>query len=168
LKGAVRKHGKPTAGEAGRTAEKLAAYFLPGTSSPAAASGGPAAGVLPDTCAWIDFFAGKATTTANFLAAALRNSPVFTCGPVLSELLQGTRGDHDRAALLEAHRSLEYAEATPAIWVRAGDLAAVLRRSGTTVPLSDLLIAAIAIEQHLEIITADRHFGLIPGVRVQG
>jgi len=47
---------------------------------------------------------------------ALQNSPVFTCGPVLSELLQGTRGDHDREAVLEAHRSLEYAEATPAVW----------------------------------------------------
>jgi len=69
--------------------------------------------------------------------------------------------------MLDAHGSLEYAETTPAVWVRAGDLAATLRRSGTTVPLSDLLIAAIAIEQRLEIITADRHFGLIPGVRVQ-
>lgn len=105
---------------------------------------------------------------ANLLGVALQNSAVFTCGPVLSELLQGTRGDHDRAAVLEAQSSLEYAEASPAVWVRAGDLAAALRRTGTTVPLSDLLIAAIAIEQRLEIITADRHFRLIPGVTVQG
>lgn len=167
MKGAVRRQGKSRTGLAGRTAEKLAVY-LPGTSSPAAASGGPSEGVLPDTCAWIDFFAGKATSLANLVAVALQNSSVFTCGPVLSELLQGTRGDRDRSAVLEAHRSLEYAEATPAVWVRAGDLAAALRRSGTTVPLSDLLIAAIAIEQRLEIITADRHFGLIPGVRLQG
>jgi len=167
LKDAARKRGQLIAGGSGRAAEKLAAY-LPGTCSPIDTSGGPAAGVLPDTCAWIDFFSGKATAPAKLVAAALQNSPVFTCDPVLSELLQGTRGDHDRAALLEAHRSLEYAAATPAVWVRAGDLAAALRRSGTTVPLSDLLIAAIAIEQHLEIITADRHFGLIPGVRIRG
>jgi predicted nucleic acid-binding protein len=126
------------------------------------------AGVLPDTCAWIDFFAGNTTAVANLVAVALRDSPVFTCGPVLSELLQGTRSDRDREAVLESHRALEYADATPAVWVRAGDLAAALRRSGTTVPLSDLLIAAIAIEQRLEIITADRHFVLIPGLRVQG
>ena len=167
MKGAGRKSGESTAGEVGRAAEKLAAYF-PGTRSAADASGEPAAGVLPDTCAWIDFFAGKATGVANLVAVALQNSPVFTCGPVLSELLQGTRGEHDRKAVLDAHRSLEYAEATPAVWVRAGDLAAGLRRAGTTVPLSDLLIAAIAIEQRLEIITADRHFELIPGVQVQG
>jgi predicted nucleic acid-binding protein len=105
---------------------------------------------------------------AGLLAAALQNSSVFTCGPVLSELLQGARGDHDRETVLGAHRSLEYAEATPAVWVRAGDLAGTLRRSGTTVPLSDLLIAAIAVEQRLEVITADRHFELIPGVRIHG
>ena len=124
-------------------------------------------GVLPDTCAWIDFFAGKSTVIANLVAVALQNSPVFSCGPVLSELLQGARGDRDQEAVLAAHRSLEYADATPTVWVRAGNLAAVLRRSGTAVPLSDLLIAAISIEQRLEIITADKHFGLIPGVRVQ-
>ncbi len=165
--GVVRKRGKPIAGGSAGIAEKLAAY-LPGTHAFAATSGGPSAGVLPDTCAWIDFFAGKTTSVANLLAVALQNFSVFTCGPVLSELLQGARGDHDREAVLEAHRSLEYAEVTPAVWVRAGDLAAALRRSGTTVPLSDLLIAAIAIEQRLEIITADKHFGLIPGVQVQG
>ena len=170
MKGAVSKRTKFGAGGSSRSAEKLAAY-LAGTHTPAgpyATAGGPVAGVLPDTCAWIDFFAGKETAAANLVAVALRNSPVFTCGPVLSELLQGTRGDRDREAVLESHRALEYADATPAVWVRAGDLAATLRRSGTTVPLSDLLIAAIAIEQRLEIITADRHFGLIPGVRVQG
>lgn len=167
MKGAGRKRGESAGGEVGGTAEKLAAY-LPEIRSAADASGEPVAGVLPDTCAWIDFFAGKATVVANLVAVSLQNSPVFTCGPILSELLQGARGEHDRKAVLDAHRSLEYAEATPAVWVRAGDLAAELRRSGTTVPLSDLLIAAIAIEQRLEIITADRHFGLIPGVRVQG
>jgi predicted nucleic acid-binding protein len=166
LKGGVRGPGKSKTGLAGRTAGKLAAY-LPGTSSPAAASGGPAAGILPDTCAWIDFFAGKASPMANLVGVALHNSLVYTCGPVISELLQGTRSDHDRESVLEAHRSLEYAETTPAVWVRAGDLAAALRCTGTNVPLSDLLIAAIAIEQRLAIITADKHFGLIPGVRVQ-
>lgn len=166
MKGAGRKRGESTAGEVSRAAEKLAAY-LPGTRSAADATGEPVAGVLPDTCAWIDFFAGKATAVANLVAVALRDSPVFTCGPILSELLQGARGEHDRTAVLDAHRALEYADATPAVWVRAGDLAADLRSSGTTVPLSDLLIAAIAIEQRLEIITADRHFGLIPGVRVR-
>ncbi len=167
MKGAGRKSGASTAGEFSRGAEKLAAY-LPGTRSVADASGESVAGVLPDTCAWIDFFAGKTTAVANLVAVALRNATVFTCGPVLSELLQGTRGDRDRQSVLDAHRALEYAEATPAVWVRTGVLAADLRRSGTTVPLSDLLIAAIAIEQRLEIITADSHFGLIPGVRVQG
>jgi len=167
LKGTVKKRGQRIAGGDGRAAEKLAAY-LPETHTPIADAGERMAGILPDTCAWIDFFAGKDTAVANLVADALRNAPIFTCGPVLSELLQGARGERDREAVLEAHRALEYADATPAVWVRAGDLAATLRRSGTTVPLSDLLIAAIAIEQRLEIITADRHFGMIPGVRIQG
>lgn len=125
----------------------------------------PPAGVLPDTCAWIDFFSGKDSPAKIALAAALKSATVYTCGPVLFELLQGTRSERDRELLLTAHRSLEYAEPTPAVWLRAGDLSAELRRTGTTIPFSDLLIAALAIENRLEIITADRHFMLVPGVR---
>lgn len=165
MKSGARRIRKPADGTA-QTAEKLAAY-LADSPGPASAIDEPIAGTLPDTCAWIDFFAGRTTPAANLLATALQGSPVYTCGPVLSELLQGTRSVRDREVLLTAQRSLEYAEATPAIWIRAGDLAGSLRRSGTTVPFSDLLIAAIAIEHRLDVITADRHFSLIPGVRIR-
>lgn len=166
MKSATNRRRSPRAGGAGETAEKLANY-LPGTQSPSAPAGDAVAGVLPDTCAWIDFLAGREAAVTRLLAVALRESPVFTCGPVLAELLQGTRGDHDREVVLGVHRSLEYAETTAAVWVRAGDLASTLRREGITVPLSDLLIAAIALELRLEIITRDKHFGMIPGVRTR-
>ena len=45
--------------------------------------------VIPDTCAWIDFFSGRQTPLAELLGDLLLNAEVLTCGVVLYELLQG-------------------------------------------------------------------------------
>ena len=99
MKRAARWTRKPAGDGGSRSAEKLAAYVAdtPATVNTIEES---IAGTLPDTCAWIDFFAGKPTSVADKLASALRGSDVFTCGPVLCELLQGARSSRDREALL--------------------------------------------------------------------
>jgi len=45
-------------------------------------------------------------------------------------------------------------------------LAAGLRSRGLTLPLSDLILAAIAVENGFLILSADRHFTRIPGVNL--
>jgi predicted nucleic acid-binding protein len=55
---------------------------------------------------------------------------------------------------------------TEALWVKAGQLSAALRKTGKTIPLSDILIATLAIEHSLAVMTVDEHFRLIPGVLV--
>lgn len=47
--------------------------------------------ILPDTCAWIDFFKGNRTPLAESLEKSLLQREVLTCGVVLYELLQGVR-----------------------------------------------------------------------------
>lgn len=41
-----------------------------------------------------------------------------------------------------------------------------LRREGINLPLSDLAIAALAIEHTLAVFTLDKHFEKIPGLRI--
>jgi tRNA(fMet)-specific endonuclease VapC len=42
----------------------------------------------------------------------------------------------------------------------------VLRKSGRPIPQNDLWFAAIAIEHDMTLVTRDKHFGEIPGLRV--
>ena len=65
--------------------------------------------VLPDTCAWIDYFNGRDTPIAVALAHALTNAEIVTCGVVMYELLQGVRTSNESETLREAF----IAEAVP-------------------------------------------------------
>ncbi len=46
--------------------------------------------ILPDTCAWIDFFRGRPSQVAMQVEAALVQGDIVTCG-VVFELLQGIK-----------------------------------------------------------------------------
>jgi predicted nucleic acid-binding protein len=52
------------------------------------------------------------------------------------------------------------------LWIKAGQLSAQLRANGQTLPMSDLLIATLAKEHDCSLVTIDRHFASIPGIRI--
>ncbi len=52
------------------------------------------------------------------------------------------------------------------IWEKAGELSAFLRRKGITIPLSDLIIAALAISGRYEAFTIDPHFEQAHGLKL--
>ena len=122
--------------------------------------------VLPDTCAWIDFFNACQTPLSAALAEALRHGQVRTCGIVKYELVQGLIGKDEERVLCEALSAVAHLEMTESLWVKAGHLSFRLRKRGLTIPLSDILIATLALEHSLSVLTIDRHFGLIEGLRV--
>ena len=127
-----------------------------------------ASGILPDTCVWIDFFRQKRTQLGDLLEGLLEKEPVYVCGPVLCELLQGIKSEKEEELLLDALRALPYLEMSEQTWVEAGRLAARLRRAGKTLPFSDIVLAALAREHNLPILTVDRHFAEIPDIMVVG
>jgi hypothetical protein len=55
---------------------------------------------------------------------------------------------------------------TAALWLDAGRLSTSLRKKGVTLPLSDILIAALALQHDLTVLTIDRHFEQVEGLRV--
>lgn len=120
---------------------------------------------LADTCAWIDFFNARQTPLATALEHALLHGEVYTCGIVKYELVQGVRSDKEEKTLLDALHAVTYLEVTESLWIRAGRLSSVLRKKGVTIPLSDIIVAVLALENDLTILTVDRHFEQVPGVR---
>jgi len=95
----------------------------------------------------------------------MKNS-VWVCGVVLFELVQGVRTEDEKAKVLDALSNLSYAEMTKDLWQKAGELSASVKKKGLNLPLSDIFIAALAIEHNLQIFTLDKHFEQIPTVKI--
>jgi predicted nucleic acid-binding protein len=53
---------------------------------------------------------------------------------------------------------------TAQTWASAAKLSSELRKKGITLPMSDIIIAAVALEHNLTIMTEDQHFQQIAGL----
>ena len=124
-------------------------------------------GVLPDTCAWIDYFRPGTTPLGQALENALKSEAVFICGPVIYELVQGVRSEKEQTLLKSALNALPFLEMNETLWIKAGRLSANLRKEGKTIPFSDVLIAVLSIEKNLAVMTVDEHFRDIPGLEIR-
>ena len=80
--------------------------------------------------------------------------------------MQGARSEKEQAELTNALSALPFLEMTEALWVKAGRLSASLRKAGKTIPFSDILIATLALENNLAVMTVDEHFRTIPGLTI--
>ena len=122
--------------------------------------------VIADTSVWIPFFNRPDSAEKTALDILIDADEVALVGVVLAELLQGCRTPSERDALSDALLALPYYEVTQSTWLQTGDLSAALLRKGVTLPLSDLIIAALAIEHNCHVHSLDTHFKKIPGVHL--
>jgi predicted nucleic acid-binding protein len=120
--------------------------------------------VLIDTSAWVDFFRGN-SGTAEAVAKLIENGQASICGVVSYELIQGAKSADEAMHLSGILSALHYMEMTSDLWIEAGNISAGLRSKGITLPMSDLLIGAIALKHGLEVLSLDEHFKSIPGLK---
>jgi predicted nucleic acid-binding protein len=120
--------------------------------------------IIVDTTIWIEFFRNPESAVANHLKDLLRQRRVIMVGIVLAEILQGVKAHREASLVLTSFTRLPYSEMTRDRWQQAGEISASLRKKGTTIPLSDLIITASALAEGYEIYTLDPHFKRIPGV----
>ena len=118
--------------------------------------------VIADTSVWIPFFNRPNSKEKATLDLLIDADEVALVGVILAELLQGCRSREERNEVAEGVPALPYLEVTQTTWLKAGDLSWALLRKGVTLPLSDLVIAALAIEHHCRVYSLDLHFKKIP------
>ena len=121
--------------------------------------------ILVDTIIWIEFFRAR-SKIADRLEILLKENAVWTCGVVMFEVLQGMKSEDEKNEILNNLTSLPYAEMTKKSWQRSAELSIVLKKSGVTLPLSDIFIATIAIENDLSIYTIENHFTQVPDLKL--
>jgi hypothetical protein len=120
--------------------------------------------VIADTSVWIPFFNRPNSAEKHALDALIDADDVVMLGVVLAELLQGCRSPKELIEVKDALLALRYIEVSQRSWIAAGEISATLLRSGVTLPMSDLIIGAVALERACSVYTLDRHFSKIPGL----
>lgn len=90
----------------------------------------------------------------------------MTCGVIQVEVLRGlkVRRIHDR--MKATFEAMIYVPTHNAIWERAMKVAWELERTGSTMQVTDLVIACCALERDAAVLTFDSDFHRIPGLRV--
>ena len=122
-------------------------------------------GILADTTVWIEFFRTR-SKTGDILESLIKEGSVWLCGTVLFEILQGVRTEEEKSNVLEMLSDLPYVEMSQSLWQMASEISVSIRKKGLNLPLSDILIADVAIRNNLSVFTLDNHFEQIPGVKI--
>jgi hypothetical protein len=122
--------------------------------------------IVVDSNVWIDYLRRTDSDPGRQLDEFLGRGEVLLTGVVLAEILQGTTGERDLDRLEVSLEAATYVEVGRPAWVRAGRLSRELRSSGQTLPLTDLVVAAVALEGDYELFTFDPDFQRIPGLRL--
>ena len=120
--------------------------------------------VIPDADVWIDFLNQRSGSEE--LARLVEERQALMVGPVISEILRGASESTERERSLRHIENLDYAEMSRRTWMLAGEIAAQLDSRGLRIPMTDVYIAALAIQEGHEVFTRAQHFQGITGLRL--
>jgi predicted nucleic acid-binding protein len=121
--------------------------------------------VLVDTGIWAAFFSRPRSSEKEKVDALIDEDRVALTGPILAEVLRGFRRKEQADWVASRLRLTHYIDATWDDWRNAAALGRELAVIDNDVPLTDLVIAAVARRVQASVFTFDPHFDLIPGLK---
>jgi len=121
--------------------------------------------VLVDTSVWIEYFKNN-VDIIGIVDGLLDTNQIRITGPVITELIQGVKTETDLELLKRYIDAIPYEPCNIDDWINAGMLSYKLRREGKTIPVTYMLIAAVSMRCGMMVLTYDRHFDNIPGVKL--
>ena len=119
--------------------------------------------ILVDTSIWIEYFKNN-PDVVDFIEKHLLEDTVCLVGIIVSELIQGIKNEIEREMIRSNLDAINYIDMKFEDWIKTGDLSNMLRKSGLTIPLTDIAIASAAIGNNLMLVTRDKHFKQVPGL----
>ena len=115
--------------------------------------------ILVDSSVWIDYYHPKGPESLKRrLQEELAQGTVATMGLISVEVLQGASSNSVLATLQEDFLGLHWLNVTQNIWLEAARLGATLRQEGTSIPTTDIVIAATALHYHARLWHRDDDF----------
>jgi predicted nucleic acid-binding protein len=119
--------------------------------------------ILVDTSVWIEYFKNNKKYVP-LIENNLNLENVLITGPVISELLHGVKGSKEYEMLSSSISAIPYIECLYEDWMETGNVLYRLREKGVSIPLTDVLIAVVAIREDALVLTQDKHFKYISGI----
>jgi len=117
--------------------------------------------ILADTSVWIAFLRGSGLQFQERLVPLIMADRLTTTPIVIMELLVGAKSEKEYDKLSKDLAALRCFDVSVKLWQRACKLGFTLRQKGISVPLTDTLIAAVAIENDALLLHNDRHYEMI-------
>jgi predicted nucleic acid-binding protein len=122
--------------------------------------------ILADTSVVVEFL----RTADPKLRHIIATEPAAVSGVTWAEILVGARDAAHRGRLTNSLSMFAQVPMPDPLWQVVGDHGAALRRGGVTVPFADVIIAAVAIANDLELWTRDNQFQhvqrILPALRL--
>ncbi|MEP6821672.1 MAG: PIN domain-containing protein [Chthoniobacterales bacterium] len=100
------------------------------------------------------------------LAARFEATEIAGCDLVRCEVLRGVIRPKARAYLMEFFDLLVHVTMDHRAWEDTEEMAWRLDRKGKVLPLTDVIIAVCALRAGAQILTRDRHFAMVPNLRL--
>src|SRR5580700_10269281 len=121
--------------------------------------------VLIDTCVWIPFFNRPQPAEKQAIDGLLDDDRAALIGPIITEILQGFPREAQSNYVASQLRGVRYLEIVWDDWQEAARLGRRLVSTGHRLPLSDLVLAAVARRLDAEVYSSDPHFDLISDLK---
>ena len=122
--------------------------------------------VIADTSIWINAQRRPESGDSTEFWRLYDGREVVMVGPVLAELLHGSRTRRDFDTLLGYVDALSYIEVDLETWKLVGRIRRELSRGGNLIGFPDSITAALAIQHACAVYTLDSDFDRIPGLRL--
>ena len=118
--------------------------------------------ILVDTSVWIDYFNGhnEDEKFQTLIDALKQGKDIYVTDIILTEILQGIREDSKYTIVKNSILALKFVHARNyETYIHASDIYRTCRKKGITIRKTiDCLIAAIAIENSLPLLSKDKDF----------
>lgn len=124
--------------------------------------------IVVDTNAYTSYLAGDKDVLHAFESASITFLSIFVLGELYAGFKGGTH-ENKNLKLLESFQDkprVNIIDATQETAEIFGYLKNILKQAGTPLPINDVWIAAHAMEVGAIVVTYDKHFSMIPGLRL--
>ena len=121
--------------------------------------------ILVDSSVWIEYYRAKGDARyKRWVTETIRRDQVAVNAVVAAEILTFTRDRRQYETVAADFSGFHWTAVDRTVGLRASELGFQLRRNGDTVPATDLLIFASALEAGAELMHHDGHFATIARV----
>ena len=120
---------------------------------------------LVDSTIYIDLLRAR-RDPVRVLEPWIAREEVLATGVVRCEVLRGIVNGRIHRRIKDLFDVLPTVRTDAPTWNRTAELAWRLDRSGVVLPMTDLLIASCALRVEAAVVSTDRHFARVPGLKV--